>query len=203
MARAYSDDLRERVAAAVLSGRTTREVAASFDVSVASAVRWSGRLRDTGSAAARPTGGNKRRVLEGEQQWMLLRLEECPDLTVRGLALELAERGIKVSPNTVWSMLHKAGYSFKKKSVRHRAGSAQGRPAARAVEEISQDDLIRPGSSLSTKFGPKPIWPRCGAGHPEVNDFMPRHHSENGVHSPSWPPCVMTGSMRLAYWMAP
>ncbi len=30
MARAYSDDLRERVAAAVLSGRSGREVAATF-----------------------------------------------------------------------------------------------------------------------------------------------------------------------------
>lgn len=32
------------------------------------------------------------------QQWMLLRLEECPHLTVRGLAAELAQRGYRVSP---------------------------------------------------------------------------------------------------------
>ena len=50
MARAYSDDLRERVAAAVLSGRSGREVAATFGVSVASALKWSQRLRETGSA---------------------------------------------------------------------------------------------------------------------------------------------------------
>ena len=118
MARAYSDDLRERVAAAVLSGRSAREVAATFGVSVASAVKWSQRLRDTGSAGARPMGGYKRRVLAGEQDWMLRRLEECPHLTVRGLALELAGRGYRVSPNTVWSMLRKAGHSFKKKPVR-------------------------------------------------------------------------------------
>ena len=90
MARAYSDDLRERVAAAVLLGRSVREVAATFGVSLASAVKWSQRLRDTGSAGSRPMGGRKRRVLAGEQQWMLLRLEECPHLTVRGLAVELA-----------------------------------------------------------------------------------------------------------------
>ena len=137
MARAYSDDLRERVATAVLSGRSSREVAATFGVSVASAVKWSQRLRDTGSAGSRPMGGHKRRVLAGEQAWMLLRLEECPHLTVRDLALELAERGYRVSPNTVWSLLRKAGHSFKKKPVRDRTGSPEDRAATGAVEEVS------------------------------------------------------------------
>jgi transposase len=137
MARAYSNDLRMRVALAVLAGGSVREVAATFRVSVASAVKWSQRLRDTGSAGSRPMGGHKRRVLAEEQGWMLLRLEECPHLTVRGLASELAERGHRVSPNTVWSMLRKAGHSFKKKSVRGRAGSAEDRPAAGTVEEVS------------------------------------------------------------------
>lgn len=134
MARAYSDDLRERVAAAVLSGGSVREVASTFGVSAA---KWSQRLRETGSAGSRPMGGHKRRVLAGEQEWLLLRLEECPHLTVRSLALELADRGYKVSPNTVWSLLRKAGHSFKKNALRSRAGSSEGRPAAGAVEEVS------------------------------------------------------------------
>lgn len=136
MARAYSDDLRERVAAAVLSGRSVREVALAFGVSAASAVKWSQRLRETGNAGSRPMGGHKRRILAGEQDWMLLRLEECPHLTVRGLALELAERGYRVSPNTVWSLLRQAGHSFKKNTVRQRAGSSRDCTAASAVEEV-------------------------------------------------------------------
>lgn len=64
-------------------------------------------------------------------------LEERPDLTVRGLAAELVERGYRVSPNTVWSLLRKAGYSFKKKPVRDRTGSSANRPASGTVEEIS------------------------------------------------------------------
>jgi transposase len=136
MARAYSDDLRERVAAAVLSGRAVREVAAMFGVSVASAVRWSQRLRQTGSAGARPMGGTRPRVLLAEQDWMLARLEECAHLTVRGLALELADRGYRVSPNTVWSLLRKAGHSFKKNTVRDRTGASQDRAQASAVEEV-------------------------------------------------------------------
>jgi transposase len=82
-------------------------------------------------------GGRKKRVLADQQEWILLRLEECPHLTVRVLAVELAERGYRVSPNTVWSLLRKAGHSFKKKPVRQRAGSSQDRAATRAVEEVS------------------------------------------------------------------
>jgi transposase len=137
MARAYSDDLRERVASAVLSGRSVRDVAATFGVSVASAVKWSQRLRERGSAGALRMGGYRQPILAGEQEWMLLRLAECPHLTVRGLALELAERGHKVSPNTVWSLLRKAGHSFKKNAVRHRAGPPEDRAAAVAMDEIS------------------------------------------------------------------
>jgi transposase len=43
MVRAYSKDLRERVVASVVSGRTCRETAALFDVSVASVVKWAQR----------------------------------------------------------------------------------------------------------------------------------------------------------------
>jgi hypothetical protein len=56
MTRAYSLDLRERVIAMVDDGETTRTVAAAFDVSVASVVKWVHRARATGSAA-RAVGG--------------------------------------------------------------------------------------------------------------------------------------------------
>jgi transposase len=45
MARPYSKDLRDRVAVFVVSGGTCREAAARFGVGVATAVRWSQRLR--------------------------------------------------------------------------------------------------------------------------------------------------------------
>jgi transposase len=138
MARAYSNDLRERVARSVTSGRTVRETAALFGVSVASAVKWSQRLRETGSAASRPVGGRRPRILAGEQAWLLARMAEQPDLTMLGLALELREKGYRtVSPNTVWKQLRLAGFSFKKNAIRRRAAAAGDRPTARPVEEIS------------------------------------------------------------------
>ncbi|WP_371129820.1 IS630 transposase-related protein, partial [Phenylobacterium sp.] len=71
MARPYSSDLRDRVAGFVVSGGTCHEAAVRFGVGVATAVRWSHRLRTTGSAAARPMGGPRRAVLAGERDWLL------------------------------------------------------------------------------------------------------------------------------------
>jgi transposase len=137
MAKPYSDDLRERVARSVLGGRSIRETGRLFGVSASSAVKWSQRLRATGSAASRPMGGHRKRVLASQQGWLLGRLAECPDLTVRLLAVELKGRGFEVSHSTVWSLLRAAGFSFKKNAVRRRAAAAGDRPKAGAVEEVS------------------------------------------------------------------
>jgi transposase len=137
MARAYSNDLRERAATLVSTGRSCREVASLFGVSVASVVKWSQRQRATGTAAARPMGGHRKRVLEPHRDMVIARLKAMPDLTIKALVAELAEQGITTSPVTVWRLVRSAGLRFKKNAVRHRAG-APGRGAkACAVAEIS------------------------------------------------------------------
>lgn len=137
MARPYSLDLRERVAAAVLAGESCRTVAATFKVSVASAVKWSQRLRATGSAAAKPMGRPQPRSLAAQRDWLLARLAAVPDLTLRALVAEFGERGIATSYGSVWRIVHDAGISFKKNAVRHRAGSSRRRKTPRAMEKIS------------------------------------------------------------------
>lgn len=136
MARAYSLDLRERVVGAVAAGQSCRQVASTFGVSVASVVKWSQRFRRTGSAAARPMGGNRRYVLAGERDWLLGRLAEKPDVTLRALVAELAERGIVVSYYAVWHFFEHESVSFKKKPARQRAGSTRRRKAAGAMETL-------------------------------------------------------------------
>lgn len=136
MAKPYSGDLRERVARSMVEGRSARETARLFGVSVASVVKWSQRLRATGSAEALPMGGHRKRILASEQAWLLARLAEQPDLTVRSLTTELGERGFVVSHNTVWSLLRAAGFSFKKKPVRRGARSAVGRATTPAMEKV-------------------------------------------------------------------
>src|SRR5438105_14514791 len=93
MARPYSQDLRDRVVGAVMGGRSCRATAALFGVSVASVVKWSQRWRTTGSAAAKKMGGHRRRILRAERDWLLARIAEKPDLTLRAVLAELAARG--------------------------------------------------------------------------------------------------------------
>ena len=138
MARAYSLDLRERVVAAVVAGGSCRKVAETYRVSVASVVKWAQRFRSTGNAAAKRMGGNQPRSLAAERDWLLARLAATPDLTLRALVAELGERGVVTSYGSVWRIVHDAGISFKKNSVRHRAGSAGHRKTTSAVEEISR-----------------------------------------------------------------
>lgn len=124
MARPYSLDLRERVAASVASGQKCRAVAEVFDVSVASVVKWSQRSRTTGSAASKPMGGKRPYLLEAERAWLLARLAEKPDLTLHALLAELAERDVVVSCDTLWRFLKREGISFKKNRLRQRAEPA-------------------------------------------------------------------------------
>lgn len=124
MARAYSLDLRERVVSAISRGESCRAVAARFDVSVASVVKWSQRSRATGSPAAKRMGGNRPYLLESERNWLLARFGEKPDLTLHALLAELRDRGVVVSCDTLWRFLRREGISFKKNAVRQRAGSS-------------------------------------------------------------------------------
>ena len=137
MARPYSQDLRDRVVAAVASGRTCRVAAVLFGVSVASVVKWSQRWRTTGSAAAKPMGGRRPLRLMGEREWLLARIAEKPDLTLRAVVAELSERGTPASYGAVWRFLAREGITFKKKPARQRAGPPRHRSAADPVEDAS------------------------------------------------------------------
>ena len=137
MARAYSLDLRERVVSMTDDGETTRAVAAAFDVSVASVVKWAQRARATGSAAAKAMGGKRPFLLEPQRNWLLTRLAEKPDLTLHALLDELRERGIIVSCDTLWRFLKREEITFKKNLVRRRARPAGRRAPPRPLEKVS------------------------------------------------------------------
>ena len=124
MVRPYSLDLRERVVAAVDSGRSCRAVAATFGVSVASVVKWSQRFRRTGSAAAKPIGGKRPVRLAEQRAFILDRIDQVPNISLRALAAELGRRGVVVSYGAVWTFVHREGLSFKKKRAARRTGQA-------------------------------------------------------------------------------
>jgi len=121
----------------VAGGRSCRATAALFGVSVASVVKWSQRFRATGSAAAKKMGGWKQLLLKSERTWLLARIAEKPDLTLRAVVAELSERGTPASYGAVWRFFAREGITFKKKPARQRARPARRRPAAASVEEAS------------------------------------------------------------------
>jgi transposase len=133
MGAPYSLDLRNRVVAAVGSGLSRRAAAARFDVSISTAIRWTRRMIDEGSPAARPMGGKRPFALASQADWVLSRLQQKPDITLNALLSELRARGVTVSYYGVWHFVTRAGLSFKKKPARQRAGSRRCGPSAPAL----------------------------------------------------------------------
>jgi transposase len=114
MASPYSMDLRKRAMARLQAGETIRTIAAALSVSPSCVSKWSDRLRATGSIAPGQMGGHKPRAIIGEQAAWLRKRIRSSDFTLRGLVVELAERGLKVDYRTVWSFVHGEDLSFKK-----------------------------------------------------------------------------------------
>jgi transposase len=139
MARPYSLDLRERVVARVAAGDRVRAIAELFGVSVSNVVKWSQRKRATGSAAAKPMGGQRRAfVLRKERERLLRRVAEKPDLTLRAIQAELQERGTKISYGALWNFFVREGLSFKKNSARQRARQTRRRKKTPAMVHPSR-----------------------------------------------------------------
>ncbi len=119
MTAPLSNDLRERVVAAVLAGERCRAVAKRFGVSASSVVKWHQRYHSTGSVAPAKMGGYRKPILDPYRAFIVDRINQTPHLTLQGLRAELEALGVKVSHNAVWLFLRREGLSFKKNTVRH------------------------------------------------------------------------------------
>jgi transposase len=120
MGKPYSDDLRERVVAAMVAGGSCRDVGSIFEVAPSTAGNWYRRYQSTNSYAARPMGGDRRSKLTAQADWIAKRLAEASELTLGEVRAELAKRDIKVSYTSVWRMVRRLGLRHKKKDhLRH------------------------------------------------------------------------------------
>jgi putative transposase len=98
MVKLYSMDLRERVLAAVTrDGLSRQEAARRFEVAPSTSINWVKRLEGTGNVAAAQCGGHRpKKIVGGHDDWLRWRCHNAA-FTIRGLVLELAERGLTVS----------------------------------------------------------------------------------------------------------
>lgn len=115
MARAYSQDLRDRVIEAALSGASARQAAARFGVGDATAIVWVRRARASGERAARKQGQPRRSKLDPHREYLLGLIAATPDLTISELLERLlADRSVRASRATLWTFLDRCGLTFKK-----------------------------------------------------------------------------------------
>lgn len=132
MPKPYSQDLRERVIAAVAEGQSRHAAAKHFKVSASSAIRWVQRWQRTGEVAAKPTGGSIS-SLEDHAGALRALVEEKPDLTLAEFCAVLAERNIATTRASVHRFFSRHELSFKKNPARQRAGARRRGGGARAV----------------------------------------------------------------------
>jgi transposase len=112
MARAYSQDLRDRV---IDAGTSARAAAQRFGIGVATAIVWVRRARE-GERGARKQGKPRRSKLDPHRDYLLGLIEAEPDITIAEMqARLLSEAGASASVGTIWTFLDRAGLTFKKR----------------------------------------------------------------------------------------
>ena len=87
MAKPLDKDLRIRIVAAIEGGMSRRAAARHFGVSESAAIKLMRRYRATGSVEPGKMGGHRQPVLQSERDWVLARIAEEPDITLRALAV--------------------------------------------------------------------------------------------------------------------
>jgi transposase len=116
MARAYSQDLRDRVLDAVLSGGTpARQAASRFGIGIATAIRWVRQARESGNRAALRQGQPRGSKLDAHRDYILAMVAASPDITISEMLERLAmECGVRAGRATLWTFLDRCGLTFKK-----------------------------------------------------------------------------------------
>ena len=120
MPKPCSLDLRMRVLREVEAGASRREAAECVEVSASSAIKWIQRLNETGSIAAKPSGGSIS-PLEGHAAVLLGLIAEQPDLTLDEIVA--VKRRIAGSRSAVWRFFKRHNISVKKKPARGRTAT--------------------------------------------------------------------------------
>ncbi len=118
MPRVLSQDLRERVVAAIDGGMSCRAAAARFGVSAASAIRWRQLVLQNGTPAAKPQGGDRRAGrIDAHAAFILGAIGSKDDITLVELQVLLAERGTPVGLGTLWRFFDRHGITRKKRRL--------------------------------------------------------------------------------------
>ena len=116
MARTLSQDLRDRVVAAIDGGMSCRAAAAHFGVSISSAIRWRRLALRHGRAVAKPRGGDRHSGrIEAHGDFIKELLVEQGDITLAEIQAQLTKRGAPVGIGTVHRFFARHGITRRKR----------------------------------------------------------------------------------------
>jgi transposase len=166
MARAYSEDLRERVIGAALGGLSERRAAARYGGGISTAVVWVRRARQTGKMAACRKGQLDDSKLDPPAGFLLELIGAPCHISLNEMqALLQQERGVSAGIGTLWRFFRTRAITVKKPltqpSRTGRTSLLHERPGLR-VSSI----LILSGRCSSTRPVPRPRWHACMAAAP-------------------------------------
>src|SRR5262245_16560204 len=113
MPKPYSVDLRARVVEEVETGASRREAAERYGISPSVVVIWVQRFEETGSVAAKPSGGSTS-PLEQHAEFLLGLIVDQPDLTLDEIVTAMRKRRIAGSRSAVWRFFARRNISCKK-----------------------------------------------------------------------------------------
>ena len=189
MARPYSLDLRERVVAQVAGGLSCHEVADLNDLVPSTVVKWSQRVRETGSAAAKPMGGKRPYLLEEQRDWLLARIAgeagsdaACPSRRAGGRA----GRGRLV--RYALALLEARGHQLQKKPCT---------PASRIAL------TSRAGGSAGKRYQPTPRSEPAGLHRRDLGqDQHDAHCAAGGPRASAWSAKVPHGHWQTLTFLA-
>jgi len=158
MARACSQDLRDRVIdAVVIDGMSRNGAAARFGVSVASAVRWVQGVVREGRRHPVGTGGHRASKTKPQRIWLLSVIEMEPDMTLAALSVRFWKNAAsRPTPGCYRGSFGRRASASKKACCPASKTDLTWRGGARAGSAIRERSI--PGAwSLSTRPGPRPI----------------------------------------------
>jgi transposase len=173
--RAFSNDLRERIVAAVRRGNhSLRELARLFSVDLSTIARLLRRYRDTGSVQAKPHAGGPKRTFDPKAEARLLALvRKYPDATLAELRGHL---GIPCCLMTIARALQRHRITRKKKTkhaqerdsprVQARRHAFRAKLAGVGPEHLVFVDETGATTAMSRTYGRAPQGKRVAATAP-------------------------------------
>jgi transposase len=112
--RAYSEDLRKKIVAAIERGMSKTEAARLFDVSLSSVKRYARTARQGGSLEPRKSPGRPRKANEKAQVLLEKDVEERPGATISQRRHFLEQiMSTTLSNSTVRRLMRRLGFSQK------------------------------------------------------------------------------------------